>query len=68
MNDHDALSVAQFCKRHGISRATLYNLLRDGVGPRIMKVGSRTLISAEAARAWRERLEAEASPAKATAV
>ena len=41
--------VNVFCQEHGISRATFYNLLKRGHGPVIMKVGRRTLISAEAA-------------------
>ncbi len=50
-------SVSDFCRAHGISRALLYKLLRDGRGPRIMKVGRRTLISQEAAEEWRRRME-----------
>lgn len=53
-----AYSVAEFCAAHGISRATFYNLLKRGLGPRIMKLGSRTLISTEAAAEWRQRMEA----------
>ena len=53
-----AYSVAEFCAAHGISRATFYNLLKAGLGPRIMKLGSRTLISAEAAAEWRQLMEA----------
>lgn len=52
-----AYDVASFCRAHCISRAHLYKLLKDGRGPKIMKVGRRTLISAEAARAWREAME-----------
>ena len=55
-----ALSVAEFCRQHGISRGLFYNLLRDGQGPRIMKAGRRTLISEEAAGEWRRRMEAAA--------
>jgi hypothetical protein len=49
--------VDGFCREHGISRAHFYNLLRRGDGPAIMKVGRRTLISAEAAAEWRKRME-----------
>ena len=51
------LSVAEFCAEHGISRALFYLLLARGDGPKVMKVGRRTLISAEAANEWRSRLE-----------
>jgi len=55
----DAFSVAQFCRRHGIARATFYKLQAQRRAPRVMKVGSRTLISREAAAAWRAAREAE---------
>jgi predicted DNA-binding transcriptional regulator AlpA len=53
--------VNGFCREHGISRAHFYNLLKRGDGPAIMKVGRRTLISAEAAAEWRRRMEALAN-------
>ena len=52
-----AYSVTEFCRDHGISRGLFYNLMRDGLGPRTMKVGRRTLISCEAAQEWRRRME-----------
>jgi len=58
METQDAYSVAEFCRRNGISRATYYNLQRDGTGPRVMKVGARALISVEAATEWRRNMEA----------
>ncbi len=56
----ESYSVADFCRAHGISRALFYKLLREGCGPRVMKVGRRTLISREAAEDWRRRMEAAA--------
>lgn len=53
----DAYDVPLFCARHAISRSTLYNLLQRGAGPRIMRVGSRRLISREAAADWRRQCE-----------
>lgn len=52
-----ASTVDEFCNSHRISRGTFYKLLRHGNGPRVMKVGSRTLISAEAAADWRSTQE-----------
>lgn len=52
-----ASPVRRFCNDHGISVSHLYNLLKSGKGPAIMKVGKRTLISDEAAAAWRRRME-----------
>jgi hypothetical protein len=54
-------SVAEFCEAHGISRGLFYKLQRDGWGPSVMKVGHRTLISDEAAAAWRKKMEAAAA-------
>lgn len=57
----DAQTIDRFCARNGICRATFYKLLKSGRGPRIMKVGTRTLITAESAAEWRRRMEAEAA-------
>lgn len=50
-------SVDQFCSSHAISRAMLYKLWSEGRGPRVMTVGSRRLISQEAAADWRRECE-----------
>jgi hypothetical protein len=59
-----AYSVDEFCAAHGpISRGTLYNMWRDGIGPKFMLVGSgkgRRIISTEAAAEWRREREAAA--------
>ncbi len=58
-------TIPQFCDGHNISRTHFYALLKLGRAPRTMKVGRRTLISAEAAADWRKRMEDEtASNAK----
>jgi hypothetical protein len=57
-DDLDAFSVEEFCQRHGISRAFLYLLWRRGDGPCFMQVGTRRLISREAAGEWRARMTA----------
>src|SRR5215475_10797727 len=57
-----AMSIRIFCALHGISEDMFYKMKRDGWGPATMKVGSRTLISVEAAAEWRrEREEAAAA-------
>lgn len=58
-----ALTVSEFCSAHRISRATLYNMWRDGAGPRRMRVRGRTLVSVEAAAAWRRQVEAASAGA-----
>jgi len=62
-NTHDdsaytaALSVKEFCRAYSISRALFYVLLRKGQGPRVMRVGSRVLVSVDAARSWQRQYE-----------
>jgi predicted DNA-binding transcriptional regulator AlpA len=63
--EHDAYGVEDFCKRHGFSRAYLYLLWKRGTGPRFMQVGSRRLISKEAAADWRRSMEQASSVAVA---
>jgi predicted DNA-binding transcriptional regulator AlpA len=48
-----AFTVNEFCEAHRISRAKLYCMWGDGTGPRRMKIGTKTLISVEAAADWR---------------
>jgi hypothetical protein len=48
-----SLSIAQFCRRHGISRGQYFVMRRRGIGPAEMRLGPRLVrISAEADRAW----------------
>jgi predicted DNA-binding transcriptional regulator AlpA len=49
-------SVSEFCHAHGISRALFYRLAKSGQGPKMVKIGRRTLINAEAAAEWRREL------------
>jgi predicted DNA-binding transcriptional regulator AlpA len=53
-----AESVGDFCQSNGISKSMFYKMQREGKGPRIMKIGRRTLISQEASAKWRKNLEA----------
>jgi hypothetical protein len=53
-----ALSVSQFCQLHGISRVLLYKLWKQGIGPRVMQVAGRTLVSRESTALWRREMEA----------
>lgn len=55
----DVFDVASFCEAHRISRSFLYRMIAEGRGPRLMKLGRRTLITAEAAAEWRGRMEEE---------
>ena len=57
-----AMSIAQFCAQHGgISQDLFFKMQREGWGPTVMHVGSRTLISIEAAAEWRRQREQAAA-------
>jgi len=58
-------TVSGFCAAHHIARSFLYRLLREGRGPRVMKLGRRTFITREAAADWRAQMERETSTASA---
>ena len=56
--DHpDAYSICEFCTRHRISPQLFYKLKPRGLMPVTFNVGSRVLISREAAAAWRRERE-----------
>jgi hypothetical protein len=50
-----AYTFDEFCQAHSMSRAHLYNLIKRGEGPEIMRAGKKVLITAEAAAAWRAK-------------
>jgi len=54
-----SLSVADWCRRHQLSRPTCYAEINSG-RLRTFKVGSRRLITEEADNAWVEAREREA--------
>jgi hypothetical protein len=60
-----AMSIREFCRLHGISEDQFYKMQREQWGPTVMHVGSRTLISREAAERWRREREAAATWRKA---
>jgi hypothetical protein len=55
-----AFSIDEFCRAHRLSPSMYFKLQTNGAGPREMHVGSRTLISVEAAAEWRKAREAAA--------
>ena len=56
-DDADAYSVDEFCARHRISQQLFYKLKPQGLMPVTFNVGTRVLISREAAAAWRRERE-----------
>lgn len=58
LDDADAYGIDDFCARNGFSRQLFYKNRSDM--PRTFRIGTRVLISREAAAAWRrEREQAE---------
>jgi hypothetical protein len=59
-------TIPTFCADHGgISKSYFHKLVNEGKGPRLMKIGRRTLISAEAAADWRAQMEAQTNQSAA---
>jgi hypothetical protein len=58
-----AYTIPEFCAEHRISRPLYYKLRKAGLGPRIMRVGEKPLISVEAAADWRREREAASQAA-----
>jgi hypothetical protein len=54
-DDFDAFSIEEFCRRHRISVQLFYKLRQQM--PATFRVGSRVLVSREAAAAWRRERE-----------
>ena len=54
-------TIKEFVKLHRISRGKFYQMVSAGEGPDFMHVGSRRLITVEAAAAWRAKLTKRAA-------
>lgn len=50
-------SVTDLCDLANISKALFYKSIRDGWGPRVTKIGRRTIITADAAETWLKEME-----------
>lgn len=55
-----AMSVATFCRTHGISESKFFTL-PESERPATIRLGRRVLISAEAAAEWRTRMSGRAA-------
>jgi hypothetical protein len=53
----DAMSIKEFCRRNDLSEPFYYALQKRGLGPDVIRIGGRTLISTKAAARWREANE-----------
>ena len=54
-----AYSIREFCAAHRLSESMYFKLRHQGLGPDEMSVGSRRIISFEAAERWRRAREAQ---------
>ncbi|BAR62426.1 hypothetical protein JQ614_19455 [Bradyrhizobium diazoefficiens] len=59
----DAYSIDEFCARHRISRRLFYKLKSEGLMPPTFYLGTRVLISREAAAVWLRACENGSSTA-----
>jgi hypothetical protein len=51
------MSIARFCRRNDISEPMYFKLQANGLGPKTLELGGRTLITVEAERRWRQARE-----------
>ena len=59
--ERKAYTIDQFCEAHGFGRTAYYNLKRNGLAPREIRVGTKPLVTEEAAKDWRETMERRAA-------
>jgi ACT domain-containing protein len=45
LHERDGQSIAEFCTSIGISRSLFYKLRKRGIGPRVLSIGSRRIIT-----------------------
>ena len=57
-----AFTVSEFCEAHRISRSKLYQLWSCDLGPRFIQIGTKKIITTEAALNWRRAGEAAVEP------
>ena len=50
-------TITEFCTAHRMSRSRLYLEWKAGTGPLFLRIGTKVLITREAAAAWRAERE-----------
>jgi hypothetical protein len=65
--EDDCFTIAEFCARHKFTRQFYHELRKLGLTPREIRLGTRVLISREAAIQWRREREAATAATTATA-
>lgn len=64
MTQKNAFSINEFCHSFGISRTHFYELSKKGLGPKVMMLGRRKLISVWAAKEWSEKISETVNESK----
>jgi len=54
-------TIPSFCKAHGLSQSFYHELRNRGLGPDELRLGSKVLITHEAAARWRAAREAQSA-------
>ncbi len=49
--------IPDFCYHHKISRSLFYKLKKLKLAPKMMRVGTRVLITEDSAKEWRKQME-----------
>ena len=50
-------TIKEFCDYYKISPSTFYKMERHGIAPKLLRVGAKVLITAEAAKEWEKKNE-----------
>lgn len=51
-----AISIAQLAANTDVSRATIYRMIKNKCGPKLVRMGRRVLVRPEDAEAWLKQL------------
>lgn len=63
LDDLPAWTIADFCLAYSMSRSFYYVLRHEGRGPKETRLGSKILITREAAAQWLHKQEKASAPA-----
>jgi len=55
------LSVLEFCQHANIGKSTFWRAVREGWGPRLVRVGRRVLVRMDEAERWLKEREVNVS-------
>jgi hypothetical protein len=61
MADLNAMPIAEFCRRNRISKTRYYELQKQRLGPKEMRMGKTIRISVKSERRWVRLMELQSS-------